>query len=159
MNPTPTSPKTKWLLGLLAAVGALVLLSPLLLMVARAVSKPQVMQVSTPAKAPRAPAGAPAEALTILLGSGRQLYYYFGTATPASAASLRVVAPGPPLRQVIKAWQQQHRATVFIKPGAPDNYKALVDILDEMNIDGQRSYAVVAATDADRQLLPPSERQ
>jgi hypothetical protein len=159
-TPTPpTSPKTKWRLALLAAVVAVVLLPPLFLRALRAVSKPPVMQLATPAGTASAPAGAPAEALTILLGNGRQLYYYFGAATPPTAAGLRTVAPGQPLRQVIKTWQQRSQATIFIKPGAPSNYKALVDILDEMTIDGQRHYAVVAASAADRQLLPPSERQ
>ena len=155
---TPTSSKTKWRLALLAVVAAVVLLPPLFLLVARAVSKPPVMQLATSAGTASVPAGAPAEALTILLGNGRQLYYYFGAATPPTVAGLHTVAPGQPLRQVIKAWQQRSRATIFIKPGAPSNYKALVAILDEMNLDGQRHYAVVAATAADRQLLPPSEQ-
>jgi len=168
MRPAPTpasqtrtanSQKTKWRLALLAAVVAVVLLPPLFLRVARAVSKPPARQLATPAGEASAPVGAPADALTILLGKGPQLYYYFGAATPTAAARLHAVAPGQPLRQVIKAWQQRSHATIFIKPGTQANYKALVDILNEMNRDGQRRYAVVAATAADHQLLPPSERQ
>ena len=162
MNSTPASlisSKTKWRLALLAVVVAVVLLPPLFLLVARAVSKPPVMQLATPAGTASAPVGAPADALTILLGNGRQLYYYFGAATPPTAASLHPVASGQPLRQVIKTWQQRSQATIFIKPGAQANYKALVDMLDELNIDGQRHYAVVDATAADRLLLPASEQQ
>jgi biopolymer transport protein ExbD len=154
-----TSTKTKWRLALLAAVVAVVLLPPLFMLVARAVSQPPVMQVATPVGTASAPVGAPTGALTILLGNGKQLYYYFGAATPPTAAGLHAVAPGQPLRQVIKTWQQRGQATIFIKPVAQSNYKALVAILDEMNRDGQRSYAMVNATDADRQLLPASERQ
>jgi hypothetical protein len=146
----------KWRLGLLLVVAAVGLL-PTLFLVIRYLAKPTVMQLAMPAKALAAPAGAPAEALTILVGRGKQPYYYFGTATPTVADSLHAATPARPIGQVIRAWQQHHKATVFIKDGAEGNYKALVDLLDELNITNQRSYAVVAATDADRQLLASAQ--
>jgi|GEM_PF-5710896 len=169
MNPTPhpadlarpaVSTKLKWRLGLLAVVAVLLLL-PTLFLVVRGLSKPPVMQTQVAAPAGNATAlvGAPADALTILLGSGNQRYYYFGKATPTAASGLHAASPAQPIGQVIKAWQQQHRqATIFIKPSPEADYKAMVAMLDEMNLAGQRSYAVVDPTEADRQLLAAGQR-
>ena len=167
MNPTPNpayqarpaiSAKIKWRLGLLAVVAVLLLL-PTLFLVLRTASKPQVMQVLAPAGRTTKMVGAPADALTILVGDGNQLYYYFGKATPTAVVSLHAASPAQPIGQVVKAWQQQHRqATVFIKPSPQAGYKALVAMLDEMNLAGQRSYAVVVPTEADRQLLTAERR-
>jgi hypothetical protein len=147
----------KWRLGLLLVVAAVMLLPTLFLVISH-LAKPPVMQPALPAKALAAPAGAPAEALTILVGSGRQPYYYFGTATPTAADSLHAATPARPIGQVIRAWQQRHKADIFIKDGADGNYKVLVDLLDELNSTNQRRYAVVAATDADRQLLASAQQ-
>lgn len=162
MNSSPTSrpavsSKMKWRLGLLLVVAAVALL-PTLFLVINHLAKPTVMQLALPAKALAAPAGAPAEALTILVGSGKQPYYYFGTATPAAADSLHATTPARPIGLVIRAWQRQHKATVFIKDGAEGNYQVLVDLLDELNITNQRSYAMVATTAADRQLLASAQQ-
>jgi biopolymer transport protein ExbD len=137
----------------------MVVLLPTLFLVVDTVVKPPVMQLSLPTTAIRELAGSPADALTILLGDGNQLYYYFGEATPTAAASLHVTTPAQPIRQIIKTWQRRSKATIFIKPVAQANYKALTNILDEMNISGQRNYAVVSPTDADRQLLLANGKQ
>lgn len=167
MNPSPTpapqarpaaSTKTKWRLGLLAVV-AIVALLPALFLLVRTLAKPPVMQVSMTSKVNAAPAGLPADALTILVGSGDHLYYYVGQATPAAGDSLHAITPAQPIRQVVKAWQQRSKSTIYIKPVAQGNYKALAGLLDELNIAGQRSYAVVRPTDADAQLLLATERR
>ena len=148
----------KWRLGLLLVVAVIAFL-PMLFMVVSTLTKPAAMQLTLPAKAPGAPtAGSPADALTILVGDNGHLYYYFGAATPTAAASLHTATPTQPIRQVIKDWQQRSKSTIFIK-SPQDNYKGLVDLLDEMTRTGQRSYAVVAATDADRQLLQANGQQ
>lgn len=157
MNPSPTSrpafsSKMKWRLGLLLVV-ATVMLLPTLFLGIRHLAKPPVMQVALAANALAVPADASAEALTILVGSGKQPYYYFGTATLTAADSLHAATPARPIGRVIRAWQRRHKATIFIKDGAEGNYKVLVDLLDELNSTHQRRYAVVAATAADRQLL------
>lgn len=150
--------KTKWRLGLLALV-AVVALLPSLFLVITTISKPRVIRLPLSAPAANEPVSSPADALTILLGNGNQLYYYFGEAIPTAADSLHATTPAQPIEQTIKAWQQHHKATIFIKPVAETNYKALVNILDEMNMVGQQAYKVVTATDADRQLLLASGRQ
>ena len=163
--PNPIAParpavsfKTKWRLGLLALV-AMVVVLPTLFLVIRTIAKPPVLQLAVPATAANKPVGPPAEALTILLGNGNQLYYYFGEATPMAADSLHATTSGQPIQQVIKAWQRHRQATIFIKPVAETNYKALATTLDEVNIAGQREYKVVTPTDADRQLLLTSGQQ
>ena len=71
MNSSPTSrpavsSKTKWRLGLLLVVAAVMLL-PTLFLAVRHLAKPPVLQVALPTKmVSAAPAGAPAAALTIL---------------------------------------------------------------------------------------------
>jgi len=154
-SPTPrpaVSSKMKWRLGLLLIVATVALL-PTLFLVIRYFAKPPVVQVALAAKETAALASEPAEALTILVGSGKQPYYYFGTATPTAADSLHAATPARPIGRVIRAWQQRHKAIIFIKDGAEGNYKVLVGLLDELNSTNQRRYAVVAATAADRQLL------
>jgi hypothetical protein len=117
------------------------------------------MQLSLPSKVTSAPAGTLADALTILVGNGNQLYYYFGATAPTATAGLHATTPAQPIRQVIKTWQQRNKSTIFIKLGEPANYKMLANLLDEMNIAGQRSYEVIASTAADRQLLQANDRQ
>ena len=150
--------KTKWRLGLLALV-AVVALLPSLFLVIHTISKPRVLQLSIPAPAANEPVSSPADALTILLGNGNQLYYYFGEVIPTAADSLHATTPVQPIEQTIKAWQQHRKATIFIKPVAETNYKALATTLDEVNIADQREYKVVTPTDADRQLLLTSGQQ
>jgi biopolymer transport protein ExbD len=147
----------KWRLGLLLVVAAVMLLPTLFLVISH-FAKPPVLQVALPAKALAAPASVPTDALTILVGRGRQPYYYFGTATPTAADSLHATTLARPIGQIIRAWQQHHKATIFIKNGAEGNYKVLVDLLDELNSTSQRRYAVVAATAADCQLLASAQR-
>ncbi|RZK16024.1 MAG: hypothetical protein EOO56_21305, partial [Hymenobacter sp.] len=115
------SAKWKWRLGLLLVVATVAILSAVFLII-RCLAKPPVSaSAATPAKTLAVPAGVSADALTILVGSGKQLYYYFGTATPTAADSLHTATPARPIGQVIRVWQQRHKATIFIKDGAEGN--------------------------------------
>ena len=103
--------------------------------------------------------------MTILLGKGHQVYYYFGLNAPADPSvpvpTLHTTNFGPQgIRQALLArGQQKPEPMVLIKTGPRAKYSDMVDILDEMNITGQKKYALTDLTAADRQLLPPSERQ
>lgn len=130
-------------------------------------AKPNVMQLTMPAN-PRAddqitPLKA-SKAMTIILGGGHQAYYYFGLARPDDPSvpvpTLHTTNLGPKgIRQALLARGQQKPApVVLIKAGPRAKYSDMVDILDEMNITGQKKYALTDLTAADRQLLPPSER-
>lgn len=130
-------------------------------------AKPHVMNLQMPAKS------APdketplreSQAMTIILGSGHQAYYYFGLARPEDPSvpvpTLHTTDFGPKgIRQALLARGQRRPApVVLIKAGPRARYSDMVNILDELNITGQQKYALTDLTAADRQLLPPSERQ
>jgi len=131
-------------------------------------AKPNVMQLQMPAKPQSDEEITPlksSKAMTIILGSGHQAYYYFGLARPEDPSvpvpTLHTTNFGPKgIRQALLArGQQQPAPVVLIKSSPKAKYSDMVDILDEMNITGQKKYALTDLTAADRQLLPPSERQ
>jgi biopolymer transport protein ExbD len=129
-------------------------------------AKPRVMQLTMPVKDLNHTIDIrPAHAMTIILGSGHQAYYYFGLARPNDPS-----VPVPTLhttnfglkgiRQALLArGHQLPEPVVLIKAGPRAKYSDMVDILDEMNITAQKKYAITDLTAADRQLLPPSEQQ
>ena len=131
-------------------------------------AKPNVMQLTMPAK-PQADDQTTvlkaSKAMTIMLGSGHQVYYYFGLNAPTDPSvpvpTLHTTNFGPRgIRQALLARGRQRPApVVLLKAGPRAKYGDMVDILDEMNITNQKKYALTDLTAADRQLLPPSERQ
>lgn len=131
-------------------------------------AKPNVMQLQMPAKPQAGEEGTPlpaSKAMTIILGSAHQAYYYFGLARPDDPSvpvpTLHTTNFGPRgIRQALLArGRQQPAPVVLIKAGPRASYQDMVDALDEMNITNQKKYALTDLTAADRQLLPPSERQ
>jgi len=129
-------------------------------------AKPYVMQLTMPVKDLNHTSDVrPAHAMTVILGSGHQAYYYFGLARPDDPSvpvpTLHTTNFGPKgIRQALLArGRQQPEPVVLIKMGPKAKYSDMVDILDEMNITDQKKYALTDLTAADRQLLPPSERQ
>ncbi|GAA4502024.1 biopolymer transporter ExbD [Hymenobacter ginsengisoli] len=131
-------------------------------------AKPNVMQLQLPAKPQSDEQITPlksSKAMTIILGSGHQAYYYFGLARPEDPSvpvpTLHTTNFGPKgIRQALLArGRQLPEPVVLIKSGPKAKYSDMVDMLDELNITGQKKYALTALTAADRQLLPPSERQ
>lgn len=129
-------------------------------------AKPRVMQLTMPVKA-RSEDSFPlreSQAMTIVLGAGHRVFYYFGLHAPHDPS-----VPVPTLhttdfsaqgiRQALLArGRQQPAPVVLIATGARAKYSDMVAILDEMNITAQKKYAIVPLTAADRQLLPASER-
>jgi biopolymer transport protein ExbD len=129
-------------------------------------AKPTMMQLTMPVKDLNHTTDIrPAHAMTIILGSGHQAYYYFGLARPDDPSvpvpTLHTTNFGPKgIRQALLArGRQQPEPVVLIKAGPRAKYSDMVDILDEMNITAQKKYAITDLTAADRELLPPSERQ
>ncbi|QKG58115.1 biopolymer transporter ExbD [Hymenobacter sp. BRD128] len=131
-------------------------------------AKPRVMQLQMPVKPQVDDQNTPlpaSKAMTIILGSGHQAYYYFGLTQPDDPSvpvpTLHTTNFGPKgIRQALLAWgQRRPTPVVLIKAGPRAKYSDMVDILDEMNITGQKKYALTDLTAADRQLLSPSERQ
>lgn len=127
-------------------------------------AKPRVMQLQMPVQDPNHPAEVGrSHAMTILLGAGHQVFYYFGLNAPAEASvpvpTLHATDFGPRgIRQALLArGRQQPAPVVLIAAGPRAKYSDMVAILDEMNITDQKKYALVPLTAADRQLLPARE--
>lgn len=89
--------------------------------------------------------------MTVLLGSHNQIYYYSGIDAQASRKT-DYSATG--LRQVLLSAQQAYGPlTVLVKPSNEATYQNMIDALDEMNITGQKRYALVDLYPADEKLL------
>ena len=98
-------------------------------------------------------------AMTIVLGKGHQVHYYFGLYEPTDPS-----VPVPQLhttdfsargiRQALLARRaQQPEPIILIKPSPQAGYQDMVDILDEMNITSQKKYALVDISANDTKLL------
>ncbi|UYZ62552.1 ExbD/TolR family protein [Hymenobacter weizhouensis] len=118
-------------------------------------SKPTVMQVAMPDRKGEPSDVSEQDALTLLLDKGGRVHYFFGLApTAALAEKLRTTTFAPDgLRQVLLRFRQNPEGVVLIKPTDQATYQSMVDALDEMNITGQRKYALVDLSRADRELL------
>ena len=124
-------------------------------------AKPTVMQLTMPVipKEPIESGMRESQAMTIILGKGHQVHYFFGlnapqdkTVAPPKLETTSFAASG--IRQALLTRQQQRRdLVVLIKPSADSKYQDIVDILDEMNITNQRKYALVKMTPDDLTLL------
>ena len=124
-------------------------------------AKPSVLQLQMPVKDEPTPVSAQ-RALTIILGKGHRVHYYFGLhdpndkTVPAPEVQTTTFAASG-IRQVLLArLQQATPPVVLIKPSADSRYQDLVDILDEMSITNQKKYALVRITPADLTLIPPT---
>lgn len=120
-------------------------------------NKPQTMEINMPVDPENEDdqiALKASNALTIILGKGDDVYYYYGLAadnptveeTDYSANGIRKVLTSPRVKS-------NEKMTVMIKPMEASRYKNVVDILDEIKITDTRKYALVEFSDADTELL------
>lgn len=128
-------------------------------------AKPNVMQLTMPVKEKNEDEQSKikaSQAMTILLGKDNKAYYYYGLNTPTDKT-----VPKPEMqvtnfsangiRQIILTRQRQKpEPIILIKPTPDAKYKNMVDILDEMNITGQKKYALVKAPQVDMDLIKES---
>ncbi len=118
--------------------------------------------------------------LTILLGksdpknpANDQVYYYEGDLDPTGANFMTSTYPSPSnpgIRKIIQdkktavaaAWKPNPTVkddaadrdfVVVIKPGKDANYGRTVDMLDEMNINGVRHYAIIDPNESEVTVL------
>ena len=121
-------------------------------------AKPFVLELQMPAKGPATP-GALDKAMTIILGKGHRVHYFFGLNAPKDRTvptpELRTTTfAADGIRQALLARQQQQAdSVVLIKPSADSKYQDLVNILDEMSITRQKKYALVKITQDDLTLI------
>ena len=96
-------------------------------------------------------------AVTVLLGKGHRVHYYFGlnaASGTAAAPTLRTTSfAATGIRQVLRERQRQGPITVLIKATAESKYQDLISILDEMNQTHQTRYALVNIAPEDVTLL------
>jgi biopolymer transport protein ExbD len=112
-------------------------------------------------------------ALTILLSKNHRVYYYEGMATdPTKAPDLKVTSFSQKngIRDEIIAKKKmvddlkragglgpKDEMTVLIKPDTTSTYSDLVSILDEMNINDVRVYAIIDITEVDQNFIKETE--
>jgi biopolymer transport protein ExbD len=121
-------------------------------------AKPTNLELQMPVKGP-ATFTRESGAMTIVLGKGHRVHYFFGLNAPHDPSvpvpelyTTSFAANG--IRQVLLDRQRQGRSLmVLIKPSEDSKYKDMVDILDEMNITQQKKYALVKITPDDLTLL------
>jgi hypothetical protein len=112
-------------------------------------------------------------AMTILLSKDHRIYYYEGLASdPANPPDVKVTyfKPKGGIRDAIidkkkrvdelkqqGALSGKDQLTVLIKPDKTSTYGDLVNMLDEMNINDVRVYAIVDITDVDKDFIKSTE--
>ena len=122
-------------------------------------AKPYVMDLQMPVLHDDRTPVAMSKAMTVILGKGHRVHYFFGLNAPQDRT-----APVPKLettsfaamgirRALLARQRQQPGLVVLIKPSTESKYQDMVDILDEMSITGQQKYALVKITQDDLTLL------
>ena len=99
-------------------------------------------------------------ALTILLGKNDNVYYYEGNLLP-DASNFRA-SSFKNIRDVLIAKKKSVAAKamfVIIKPSDGSNYKNLVEILDELDINVIKHYALDNITNDENKLLEITENK
>ncbi|HET9055736.1 MAG TPA: biopolymer transporter ExbD [Chitinophagaceae bacterium] len=56
-------------------------------------------------------------------------------------------------KKIISEKRKLHDLVIIIKPGKKSTYKNLIDVLDEMMINGVKKYAVVKRSETDEELI------
>ncbi|WP_317191951.1 ExbD/TolR family protein [Hymenobacter rubidus] len=122
-------------------------------------AKPYAMDLQMPVKSDIRTPVSMKKAMTIILGKGHRVHYFFGLNAPedktVAVPELKTTTfSADGIRQVVLERQRQQAGlVVLIKPGEDSKYKDMVDILDEMNITQQKKYALVNITPDDLTLL------
>lgn len=142
-------------------------------------SKPKTMQINMPYKDENTPVDDQTKikeslAMTILLSKDHRIYYYEGIgsdATKPPEVKVTYFKPNGGIRDAIIAKQkaveearrsgaytEKDQLTVLIKPDDNSTYADLVNMLDEMNINDVRVYAIVDITPIDKEFITLTEQ-
>ncbi|NOT37657.1 MAG: biopolymer transporter ExbD [Saprospiraceae bacterium] len=130
-------------------------------MLATTFNKPKTMEVNKPAKDEKIKEEPPikmSKTLSLMLSSRDNVFHYVSpddidANTELSVDSANYGAAG--LRKVIQRrqaqvkaqWGDQDELFIMIKPLPKSKYKNIVDVLDEMNINGVKRYAILPPND------------
>lgn len=142
-------------------------------------AKPKTMEINMPYKDPNMKEEDQSKvkestAMTILLSKNHRVYYYEGIGSdPNVPPNLKVTSFKSPggIRDAIIAKEQsveamkkagqlgpKDQATILIKPDVNSTYDDLVNILDEMNINAVKTYAIVDITPVDKDFITLTEQ-
>jgi biopolymer transport protein ExbD len=122
-------------------------------------SKPRAMNLYMPADGPPMPLGE-SNAMTVLLDGNSKIWYYHGdwkTASAGNAVYATSYSGQQGLRQMVIEKQKQLASNpknkegrdglmVMVKANEKASYENVVDVLDEMAINGVKKYALVKIT-------------
>ncbi len=92
------------------------------------------------------------KAMSIVLSSNDRIFWYMGLTDP-EINETRFNGNEGIRNTLIKQNATIEDLVVLIKPDIDSQYKNLVDILDEMNVNGIRRYAIVDINEEDQQLI------
>jgi len=141
-------------------------------------AKPKTMEINMPYKDPNMKIDEmnkikESVALTILLSKNHKIYYYEGMATdPNKPPDLKATTFSQKngIRDEIIAKKKmvdgmkatgalgpKDETTVLIKPDTTSTYSDLVNMLDEMNINDIKVYAIIDITDVDQNFIKETE--
>ena len=126
-------------------------------------NRPKAMDLYMPHEGPPTDA-AISKTITLLTGAGNKLFYYYGEEKDAGITNPVMQASWDENKGIGKIIREKqlgldkekggrNEMVVIIKPGKESTYKNVVDILDEMTINGVTRYAVVKPGDHDAQYL------
>ncbi len=129
-------------------------------MLTTTLSKPKAMDLTMPDKDDKTKdqlAVAASRSMTLLLGANNKVEWFIGepgksqpTTDNYGKNGLRktLIEKGKEIQQTTGKYM-----VVLIKPSDKSNYKNVVDVIDEMNITGVQSYAIVDILPAELELL------
>lgn len=143
-------------------------------------SKPKAMQITMPYEDEKLQDAEKSQvkestAMTILLGKDHKVYYYFGIGNdPANPPQIystgfkdeggirdAIIAKKKEVQGLISsgALRADDKLTIMVKPMDESITDDLIDILDEMTINGVPVYAVVDITDLDLKFIEDADRR
>lgn len=141
-------------------------------------AKPKTMEINMPYKDPNMKIEDQTKiketvALTVLLSKNHRVYYYEGMATdptkPPELKSTTFAAKNGIRDEIIQKKKKVEEAraagligpkdlmTVLIKPDTTSTYGDLVNMLDEMNINEVKVYAIIDISDIDQNFIKETE--
>jgi biopolymer transport protein ExbD len=141
-------------------------------------AKPKTMEINMPYKDPNMKEEEKNKiknsvALTILLSKSHRVYYYEGIGEdPTKPPEVKVtyfnqkngirdeIISKKKMVDAMKASGQltaKDQMTVLIKPDTTSTYSDLVNILDEMNINDVKVYAIIDISEVDREFIKATE--
>ncbi|HQW12178.1 MAG TPA: biopolymer transporter ExbD [Saprospiraceae bacterium] len=130
-------------------------------MLTTTMNKPQVMEINMPVKPkaedPKPPEVEASRVLTVILGKDNTVWYYEGLEAPeiknANYQDIRKVILDKKAAVEANPAFGKDKTVVIIKPTDDAIYKNIVDMLDEMAIDGIKIYAMVPVTKTELDLV------